>query len=309
MEDVFYNAQPLCSSFEDEINRKLPMIIRGGGQIAKSFFANNPKREFKEDNTIVTEADAAVQRYIVHELGKFEKNIPVIAEEDGLDKEALNNPEYIWVIDPIDGTSQFANDLDNWVVAIALLKNYKPCAGWIYQPTIDKLYYAPIGDTHAYLEIKDRHYTIPKISNKEGHSLTKKDIICIGSRAFSKYKLKRNNARIQCLGSLTLHALETVLGHSVGAFSFNNKIWDLCAVAEIAKRTDVDIKYISGNEINYEVIIIGEDKTLEDDVIIAHNTFFSIIKEHLTRYSIFDLLLEKFEEFIGSANSTIRTLF
>lgn len=274
------------NSIENEINQKLPLIIREAGKIASSFFANNPAMEYKKDNTIVTEADAAVQKYIVDELGKLGSSIPVIAEEDDLDTSLLNNSEYTWVIDPIDGTSQYANDLDNWVIAIALLKNYKPCAGWIYQPTIDKLYYAPIEDTYAYIEIRGKKSILPKISKKKEYSLTKKDIICYGSRTFSEYKLERTKARTQCLGSLTVHALEAVMGHSIAAFSFDNKIWDICAVAEIANRTDVNIRYVSGKEVDYKAIITSKDKALEDDMIIAHENIFPIIKKHFIKIEL-----------------------
>jgi fructose-1,6-bisphosphatase/inositol monophosphatase family enzyme len=273
---------------EDEINRRLPEIIREAGKIAAAFFAGGARMEFKDDDTIVTEADAFVQEFIIQELCNIEPSrLGIIAEEGSLDLKLCINREYLFVIDPIDGTSQFANDLDNWVIAIALLRNFVPCGCWIYQPVLDKLYLAPLGDIYAYKEIRGTRTVIPKVSRTSDYHPTKKDIMYLGSRTFSKYRIRRTKARIQCLGSLTLHAIETILGHSLAAFSFDNKIWDICAVAEIAKRTDVEIKYTSGQEIDYEAIIKSRDKALEGDLIIAHKNVFPLVAATLKERSFF----------------------
>ncbi|GHU26815.1 hypothetical protein FACS1894172_11710 [Spirochaetia bacterium] len=200
------------------------------------------------------------------------------------------NSRYTWVIDPIDGISQYANDLTNWVVAIALLKNFEPCAGWIYQPILKDLYYAPIGDNNAYHENKNSEKKImDQISINSDHKISKKDTIYFGSRTFQAYKPCLTKARLGYLGSLTMHAVETVLGNSLAAFSYDNKVWDICAVAEIAKRVNVQIKYISGKNVDYRKIITGKDKSLEGDLIICHKNVFPTIKSLFIPINTFDI--------------------
>jgi len=277
-------------SIENDINENLPNIIREAGKIANKYFANHTAKTTKNDDTIVTEADTSVQKYIIEELKKLSVSIPIIAEEDNFDVNIVDDAGYIWVIDPIDGTSQFANDLTNWMIAIALLKNFEPCAGWIYQPVLNELYYAPIGDTNAYHESKNNDKVIiDKVDIPQGYNLTKKDIIYYGSRTLQEYKFGLTKARSMCLGSLTMHAIQTVIGNSIAAFSFDNKIWDICAVAEIAKRANVDIKYTSGENINYKKIINGNDKSLEEDLFICHKNIFPKIKTLFVRKNLLDV--------------------
>jgi myo-inositol-1(or 4)-monophosphatase len=276
-------------NIENEINEKLPKIIREAGKIANKYFATNTKKTTKEDGTFVTEADTSVQKYIIEELNKLSQSFPIVAEEDNLTVKIEKNAGYVWVIDPIDGTAQFANGLTDWTIAIALLKDFEPCAGWIYQPVLNDLYFAPIGGADAYHENKNGEKTIiDKVNIPQNYNLTKKDIIYNGSRTFQEYKPGLTKARYMCLGCLTLHAIQTIIGNSIAAFSFDNKIWDICAAAEIAKRANIEITYTSGNGINYKNIINSENKALEEDLFICHKNIFPKIKSLFVRINALD---------------------
>lgn len=135
-------------------------IIKEAGFIAKGYYMEGVEKDFKTDPTdIVTVADKEVSNFIIE---KIRANFPdhgIISEEE---KDEINpNAEYTWVIDPIDGTRNFANHIGDWCVMIGLLKNREPYIGAIYDALADELFFAEVGKG-AFLNDK----TI-KVSNSE----------------------------------------------------------------------------------------------------------------------------------------------
>lgn len=89
--------------------------------------------ELKTDNSPVTEADKASNDILIAHLSKLQ--IPIISEER--EPIAFNNRkkfEYIWLVDPLDGTREFIKKNDQFCICIALIKNNKPLLGFIADP-------------------------------------------------------------------------------------------------------------------------------------------------------------------------------
>lgn len=95
--------------------------------------------EIKEDNSPITIADKTANEIIIKELEKT--NIPILSEEkkDNLDR---LNSEYLWIVDPIDGTKDFINKTWEFSIMIWLAKNWVPILWLVYAPALNKLYYA-----------------------------------------------------------------------------------------------------------------------------------------------------------------------
>lgn len=96
----------------------------------------------KELAGIATHADLASEKLIMQKLKKLYPKIPILSEEKYY-SEFKNNPlfykeyeesEYIWVIDPLDGTNNFVHGLDYFAVCISLVKNGKPVVGIVHAP-------------------------------------------------------------------------------------------------------------------------------------------------------------------------------
>ena len=89
-------------------------------------YANETDRKSSNKSTItdlVTETDKKAEQVIIDDiLAKFPDH-NILAEETG---ETTSNSEYLWVIDPLDGTTNFVHGLSPYCVSIALLKNDKP---------------------------------------------------------------------------------------------------------------------------------------------------------------------------------------
>ena len=91
---------------------------------------------------LVTDTDRKVEEFIVSRLKKHFPAYGIYGEETGKDHA---DSEYCFIIDPIDGTASFTHKLPNWGISIGLTRNGQVIAGVIYQPVMDKLYYAERG--------------------------------------------------------------------------------------------------------------------------------------------------------------------
>jgi myo-inositol-1(or 4)-monophosphatase len=122
----------------------LKEIIREAGALAKEYFdrgvVGSPKSNIGD---LVTEADTAVSEFIV---GRIQKSFPdhTIKSEE-LDDEINPGGEYRWVIDPIDGTRNFANRIPFWCTLIAVQKEGETVLGAVYNAINDDLFFAKKG--------------------------------------------------------------------------------------------------------------------------------------------------------------------
>lgn len=95
---------------------------------------------------IVTEADRETEAYIFAELSRCFPEHHLMGEEGGGQGAPLESAEYQWIVDPLDGTVNFAHHIPHFCVSIALCnKNREAQVGVIYEPTRKELYWASKG--------------------------------------------------------------------------------------------------------------------------------------------------------------------
>lgn len=114
--------------------------LKQAGAIAMSHFGNvNPITKPEDNNQVLTEADIAIGQYLIQAITKAFPDHSIIDEEAGaIDK----NSDFIWVIDPVEATSNFAAGTDDWGIMLGLLKNEQPFAGGVIVPKLDRTYLA-----------------------------------------------------------------------------------------------------------------------------------------------------------------------
>lgn len=95
------------------------------------------------EKDVVTIADKATEAFIVNRLREAYPDYDVYGEESG--RSGSGGSPYLWVIDPIDGTTNFAAGLPEFCISIGLLKDGVPVAGVIYAPLLNQLYEAQTG--------------------------------------------------------------------------------------------------------------------------------------------------------------------
>lgn len=114
-----------------------------GGIILKQFWGNLSQiKEKRFPGDLVTEADQASEKVIIDWISHYFPDHQILAEESGL----LQHPsEFIWAIDPLDGTTNYAHQYPMAAISIGLIHQQEPILGVIYNPFTDEIYQAAKG--------------------------------------------------------------------------------------------------------------------------------------------------------------------
>ncbi len=106
------------------------------------------ERGWKDDGSVVTEADLAVQARLTTALANERPDIPLLGEEMPLAEQLAfleRRPRRYWCLDPLDGTSNFAAGLPLYSISLALMEDHQPALGIVYDPNTDECFTASRG--------------------------------------------------------------------------------------------------------------------------------------------------------------------
>ena len=122
------------------------------GDLSLALREKGLKKEIKSDNTPVSNGDLEVNKFITKKIAEVTPDIPIISEEtsDNKNNTQLKN---FWLVDPIDGTYDYINNLEEFTINAGLIINNKPAAGLIYAPAKKRMFYS-YGDGNAF-ELSD----------------------------------------------------------------------------------------------------------------------------------------------------------
>ena len=110
------------------------VIIRDFGELENLQVSKKGPKDF------VTNTDKRVEKILIEELSKTKKNFSFITEESG--KILNKNKNVFWIIDPIDGTTNFLHGIPHFAISIALQKDNEIISGLIYDPIKNEIFYA-----------------------------------------------------------------------------------------------------------------------------------------------------------------------
>jgi 3'(2'), 5'-bisphosphate nucleotidase len=119
------------------------IIAKEAGKLIMGYFNDGFAHSKKADDSPVTEADIAANKYITEHLQKLAPEIPIIAEED--EEQGSHLHDRFFLVDPLDGTRSFVRGEPEFTVNIGLVENGKPVFGVIYHPPLGALYYGMVG--------------------------------------------------------------------------------------------------------------------------------------------------------------------
>jgi myo-inositol-1(or 4)-monophosphatase len=227
----------------------------------------------KQHNDFVTEVDKAAEEAIIETLSEAYPNHGFLAEESG---ELLNNSDHIWIIDPLDGTTNFIHGFPQYAISIALSVNGVLQQAVIYDPNRDELFSASKG-AGAYVDRRRlRVASQIKLENAlvgTGFPYRQDQDVDQYLKIFAE--MTRQCAGLRRPGAASLDLAYVAAGRYDGFFESELKPWDMAAGALI-------ITEAGGLVGNYR----GEEGFLESGEIMAGNPrIFAQMAQVLGKYS------------------------
>ena len=191
-------------------------LAHATGQLLLPYYqAPNTSSQLKPDRTLLTEADLAADRYITQAIQTQFPDDQILSEENNTTFSAGTT----WVIDPLDGTSNFALGVHYWGVSIARIVN-----GW---PDIAALSFPVIGELYTARREGGAQMNGTVIRTDSPHSRPISFFTC-DSRVFRRYHVEiPYKARI--LGSAAYNFCGVARGLSAIGFETTPRIWDIAA--------------------------------------------------------------------------------
>ena len=200
---------------------------KSSGKILMNYFDSNLDIQKKSSIDLVTKADIESEQNIIEAiLNKF-PNHSIIAEESHL---IDNNSNYRWVIDPLDGTTNFVHSLPIFAVSIALQYKKETILGVVYNPAYKKCFWA-IKNGGAFQN--DTRISVSNI-DKLIDSLLVTGFPYSHNKAWDKsfelfHELYSKTQGIRRLGAASLDFCFVAMGRFECFYEFNLKPWDICA--------------------------------------------------------------------------------
>lgn len=122
------------------------LALRSGNMLMKEFRALSPEQiRFKDKRELVTRHDLKVNRFLVEKIRHAYPHHSILSEEEGFNRGKGKHKGYQWVIDPLDGTTNFIMRHTFFTTTFALLKDGEPIIGVIYAPYTRELFVAEKG--------------------------------------------------------------------------------------------------------------------------------------------------------------------
>lgn len=191
----------------------------------------NLNQELSSTNRdIKLQADIAAEK-IIKDFISRESKIPILAEESGISPDS--SYENLWVVDPLDGTANYAREIPLCCVSIALISNFKPILGVIYDFNNDNLYEGSI-ETSACLN--DENISVSKtIKSNEGILITglPNDTDYSDNVLIEMVKNFQNWRKVRMIGSAALASAYIASGKADLYMESKSYLWDVAAGAAI----------------------------------------------------------------------------
>lgn len=133
------------------IKDQVIVTVREAGDLLLSYYGHEIDSRSKGRLDFATEADDAIDKFLRKELSKKFSGTKFLTEETALsDYLSLKEEENLWVIDPIDGTTNFSRGLEPFCISVGLVSYGQPTLGVIYEPTKNNLYHTSLDDEYAF---------------------------------------------------------------------------------------------------------------------------------------------------------------
>ena len=198
------------------LSSNLNLMIKAGEKASKRLIRDfgeveNLQVSVKGPTDFVSNADTNAEKIIINELSKMKKNFSILSEETGYIKN--KDEKNIWIIDPIDGTSNFLHGIPHFAISIALQSYDEIICGLIFDPIKNEMFYAE-KDNGSYLNNKRIRVSKKKNLNE--------CLFASNGKKYKNFELASRNS-----GSAALDMAYVASGRYDGFFQENLNLWDI----------------------------------------------------------------------------------
>ncbi len=235
-------------------------------------------RSFKEDGSVLTETDTEISHRIITSISSLFPSSQVISEEENT--EMKTDPEFYFVLDPIDGTDVYSQGLPSFAVSLGILdSSYNPVGAMIFAPRFG------LAEESLFVRL-DPGGTV-RLNGKE---IKKEDIgdkdeicqICVGSKGPKKYSFTSYKGKTRIFGSTILHLLlPSVTATFQGALIEPCFVWDIASSHAVMKYFGMDIEYYDGDEFNYTPDFVNEKKPFSKTAVAGSKNGRNILRAQI----------------------------
>ncbi len=239
---------------------------RQAGKIALQYF-NRVDGTRKTDRSLVTDADYEIEDLLTSCVKAAYPEHGVIGEEGTKDLRG----EYVWAIDPLDGTRAFLAGLPIWGISIGLLRRGKPSLGMFYMPLLDEWYYSPSAACGAFWNDQPIH--CPASDDWREDSL-----LCVPSDVHRRYEIDFPGIT-RALGSTAAHLCFVARGNAAALLMDKPGIWDLAAGGAILLAAGGTLRTLAGAEVDFAGVL--QQGTSESAIIGAHPSLIDSLAHYI----------------------------
>jgi myo-inositol-1(or 4)-monophosphatase len=213
------------------------LAVESGRRAVEMVKEKQRQIEKKSDGSLVTEVDRAIEVFIREQITQKFPTHAILGEEFGMDSVPNTNTP-LWAIDPIDGTTNLANNIPLWGVSIGLVDNGKPVVGALSFPLLGEVYSGATG--HGAF-----HNDQPLLPLGEGGPLENEDPYSICTTCVKIWDFAKMPAKLRIFGSSALDICWTATGRTRGAQSVGVALWDVAAAGCIAAEVGCELAWLA----------------------------------------------------------------
>jgi myo-inositol-1(or 4)-monophosphatase len=212
---------------------------------------------FKDDGTPYTTVDREIESYLVDRISRHYPHHQIISEESGIVQ--VGRADFVWAVDPIDGTRAFVSGLPVWGVSVGVLRAGKPYAGIFYMPAVDEMYWGDDSGAFCNGSPLSRHDS-PTFDNPLV-------FLAVPSDVHRVYEI--DFPRVRSFGSTAAHVVYVARGAAIGALTRRVRIWDLAGALPILTSTGGVLVHLSGTPLEMPALLDG--KPTSEPIVAAHS--------------------------------------
>ena len=227
-------------------------------------------KEYKSKTDLVTNADLESERIIKESLLNEFPSHSVLAEESGL---AYNNSEFCWIIDPLDGTTNFVHDYPSYGISVALYQNGIPLIGAVKELPIGNLYTAIKGLGAYCNDIEINSSQTKNLSSSllvTGFGYNHDDNWENNMKLFKEFTDRTQGVRR--LGSASIDFCHLACGKVDAFWEYDLKPWDVAAGFLIASESGCLITKLNGDNYSiYDNEVLATNSLIHQEMITVIN--------------------------------------